>query len=79
MKGKIIKVRQGDNILYLHEDEYMELLGTYKQLETRLDAVCMGDCEHCWFGEVSMFGDARGTCYCKVKQYFDPRKNLVNN
>lgn len=76
MKGKIIKVKQFSRVLYLHEEEYHELLDNYKKLEEVLHAVCNHDCNSCWFDDIDI-GLTCAAHACKIHKYLDPSKNIV--
>lgn len=76
MKDKIIKVKQFSRILYLHEDEYKELLDNYKKLDEVIHKVCLYDCESCWLSDIDM-GWTHAERYCKIRRYLDPSKNII--
>lgn len=76
MKGKIIKVKQFSRVLYLHEEEYHELLDDYKKLEEVLHKMCNFDCESCWLSDIDI-GWSRSERFCKIHRYLDPRRNVI--
>jgi hypothetical protein len=76
VKGKIIKVKQFSRVLYLHEEEYHELLDNYKKLEEVLHKMCNFDCESCWLSDIDIGWTSSGL-FCKIHRYLDPRRNVI--